>query len=296
MEVHRSLYYYHLKERMEKDVGKRPGRPRPGYSYTVSGVIVPDAQIEEFLSEAVEGEIGSYGYQNLTRYLRNEHQLIINPKKVYRLCSELDILAPRRHLPSQYPKRLAKKHEITGPNQLWQVDIKYGSLKESSRFVFLASAIDVFDRRIVGYYRGPNCKAENITEMLQRALLHRQVHMPDGEKEEEFSIIIRSDNGPQFTSNAFGKFCVRNKVFHERIPPKSPNLNAYIESFHSIIERECYQRYEMEFFEEAYYWIDEFMDFYNNRRYHGSLGHLSPVQYLKKYQEIGFQDGMAVNL
>lgn len=297
VDVHRSLYYYHSKERDVKLLeGKKRGRPTPGYSLNKSGVKIPDEQIEELLSEAVEGEEGSYGYQKLTRYLRNKHDLVINFKKVYRLCEKLDILVPRRTNPSQYPKRLSRKHEVTGPNQLWQVDIKYGSLKESGRFFFLASAIDVFDRRIVGYYRGPTCRAEHITEMLQRAILERQVHMPVNENEEEFSIIIRSDNGPQFKSNAFGEFCVHNKIYHERIPPKSPNLNAYIESFHSIIERECYLRYEMEFFEEAYYYIDQFMDFYNNRRYHGSLGYLSPAQFLKKYREIGFQEEMAVNL
>lgn len=295
--VHRSLYYYHLGDKdVMKLEGKKRGRPVPGYSLTQLGVIVSDEQIEEFLSEAVEGEEGAYGYQNLTRYLRKEHQLIINPKKVYRLCVKLDILKPRRRLASPYPKRLSKQHKITGPNQLWQVDIKYGSLKESGRFFFFASAIDVFDRRIVGYYRGPHCRTEQITEMLQRALLQRQVHMPDEEKDDAFSIIIRSDNGPQFISNKFGEFCVHNNIYHERIPPKSPNLNAYIESFHSIIERDCYIRYEMEFFEEAYYYIDQFMDFYNNRRYHGSLGHLSPEQYLKRFQEVGFQPEMAVNL
>lgn len=297
VEVHRSLYYYHLNEREVKKLeGKKRGRPIPGYSLNKSGVKVPDEQIEEFLSEASEGEEGAYGYQNLTRYLQDEHQLVINHKKVYRLCAKLDILKTRNHKPSLYPKRISKKHEITGPNQLWQVDIKYGSLKDSGRFFFLASAIDVFDRRIVGYYRGSQCRTEHITDMLQRALLQRQVHMPKSVNENEFCIIIRSDNGPQFTSNVFGEFCAHNKIYHERIPPKSPNLNAYIESFHSIIERECYLRHEMEFFEEAYYYIDQFMDFYNNRRYHGSLGHLSPAQYLKKYQEIGYQIDMAVNL
>ncbi|MED4019148.1 IS3 family transposase [Sutcliffiella cohnii] len=295
MGVHRSLYYYHFNEKEREKLSiKKRGRPNPGYSVKTNGEFVSDEQIEEFIMEAMESEVGAYGYKKLTLFLRDEYHLKINPKKVYRLCNKLDVLTTRRTLPSPFPKRMAQPRSITGPNQLWQVDIKYGSLKESSRFFFLASAIDVFDRSIVGYYRGTSCKAENIKDMLQKAMFKRQVHMPN--EENEYSIIIRSDNGPQFVSHTFGEFCSFNKIYHERIPPKSPNLNAYIESFHSILERECYQRYQMEFFEEAFYRIDEFIDFYNKRRYHGSLGFLSPKKYLERYKETGFLNEMIVNL
>ncbi|WP_059282227.1 integrase core domain-containing protein [Bacillus coahuilensis] len=76
----------------------------------------------------------------------------------------------------------------------------------------------------------------------------------------------------------------------------TPNLNAYIESFHSIIERECYQRYTFEFFEEAYYRIDEFIDFYNHRRYHGSLNYLSPIQFHNQYKKSGYPEEMSISL
>ncbi|UGB33428.1 IS3 family transposase [Metabacillus sp. B2-18] len=292
VEVPRSLYYYHINKQKEKTVVKK-GRPYPGYSKTHTGVMVPDEKIEEILMEAVEGEEGVYGYHKLTEYLRDTFNLNINHKKVYRMCGELGILLPRRKA-SSFPRRLAKQHYINGPNQLWQLDIKYGSINGSGRFFFLACAIDVFDRCIVGYYRGPVCKAKDITNMLQEALLKRQVHLP--QEEEKFSLIIRTDNGPQFTSYDFGEFCEHHKVFHERIPPKSPNLNAFIESFHSIIERECYQRYIFDSFDEAYLRVDEYIEFYNKRRYHGSLNYMSPLQFNKQYMETGFIEEMAISL
>jgi putative transposase len=293
--VNRSLYYHHNKAKdIEEIKDIKRGRPIPGFSYTKEGKRISDEQIEEWLMEAVDGEEGVYGYKKLTQYLRETHSLKINKKKVHRLCEKLGILLPVRHAPSPYPRKLARKHVITAPNQLWQVDIKYGSIEESGRFFFLVSAIDVFDRSIVGFYRGPKCQATNITKMLREALTSRNVALP--KEDDKYSLIIRSDNGPQFLSKEFGDFCEKLKVYHERIPPKSPNLNAYIESFHSIIERECYQRHAFECFEEAYYWIDQFMDFYNNRRYHGSLKYLSPAKYHWKYRKEGFNPEMAVNL
>jgi putative transposase len=290
--VERSVYYYH-KQGKEPKESLKLGRPTPGYSLNAFEEKISDVQIEEFLMEAIEGEEGIYGYRKLTHYLRTEHHLKINPKKVHRLCKELDILLPRR-LNSRYPRRLAKQHTVTGPNQLWQVDIKYGSIENSGRFFFLASAIDVFDRCIVGYYKGSTCKAKDIAGMLQEALMRRQVHVQD--QEDQASIIIRSDNGPQFISEAFGEFCKLHNVYHERIPPKTPDLNAYIESFHSVLERECYQRYTFECFDEAYFRIDEYIEFYNNRRFHGSLNYLPPKQFHELYKKQGYSEEMVISL
>ncbi|SCC26722.1 hypothetical protein GA0061094_3600, partial [[Bacillus] enclensis] len=44
------------------------------------------------------------------------------------------------------------------------------------------------------------------------------------------------------------------------------------------------------------YEIDEFMEFYNYRRYHGSLGRMSPVKFNEKYKDIGFPEEMALSL
>jgi putative transposase len=73
-------------------------------------------------------------------------------------------------------------------------------------------------------------------------------------------------------------------IIHERIPINSPNMNAYIESFHSILEDECYSRYEFETFAEAYEAISDYLAYYNNRRRHGSLGYVAPTAFYRLHQ------------
>jgi len=279
----RSLYYYHLNA-LTKEESEERGRPYPGFSLSKQGERIPDDQIKEFLMEAIEGEENSYGYRKLNHYLRDKHDLIINPKKVYRLCKAMGVLLPQRTKKSKHQRRLSRNHVITGPNQLWQLDIKYGSIETSGRFFFVASAIDVFDRSIVGHYRGPNCKTDSITKMLQGAIVRRDVHLPT--KEDEIGLIIRTDNGPQFVSEKFGDYCEHHRIYHERIPKKSPNCNAFIESFHSVLERECFKQHDFECFDHAYEVLDNYISFYNERRYHGSLKYLSPSQFLTRYQTI----------
>ena len=146
--------YYHRLKHPERPQTPQGGRPIPGFSLTQSGQKRTDEKIKSYLLQLIEGEESVYGYRKLTSCLRQRHKLVINKKKVYRLCKELDILLPQREKKAKHPRRLANNREITGPNQLWQMDIKYGYVAGLNRHFFLASVIDVFDRSIVAYTGG----------------------------------------------------------------------------------------------------------------------------------------------
>src|SRR5690606_40815385 len=81
---------------------------------------------------------------------------------------------------------------------------------------------------------------------VKRALFKRQLF------DDKNMPIIRTDNGPQFISHTFEEFCGEQKIIHERIPPKTPNMNAHIESFHRILEDDCLSQWEFKNDQEAY--------------------------------------------
>lgn len=270
-----STYYDRLKRarQAKEDANKgNRGRPCPGYSLTLEGRKVSDEQIKEWLMELVEGEEHIYGYKLLAECLRNQYGLILSNKKGYRLCKELGILQDQRKPKSKHPRRLPKNRLVTGPNQLWQADIKYGYVAGRDRFFFVFSIIDVFDRVIVDYYRGAVCEAKHICQTLGRAITSRIQEGAD-------MPVIRTDNGPQFISTLFGDACESWEMTHERIPPRTPNMNAYIESFHGLMERDLLSKASFETMEDAYAAIDRYMDFYNNRRMHGSLKRKPPTAF-----------------
>lgn len=78
-------------------------------------------------------------------------------------------------------------------------------------------------------------------------------------------------------------------MIHERISVKTPNMDAYIESFHSILEEECYSRYEFDSFAEAYEAISEYMEYYNKRRRHGSIKYMSPNRFYEAFISNGMR-------
>ena len=272
-----STYYYRLKH--------PPGAPnhRGGHlvtttTCTVDGKIISDEQVKEWLCELICDEGESYGYHKLTWALRRKYHLIINKKKVYRLCKELDILRPQRKLKVKHPKRLARNREITVSDQLWEIDIKYGYIAGENRFFYVMPIIDVFDRVIVNYHIGLNCTANDAARTLQAAMFKRQVYGTD-------DLVIRSDNGPQFISHHFEYSCIGFEIEHERIPCRTPNKNAHIESFNAILEEECLSRYEFQSYAEAYDTVSQFIKNYNAVRLHSSLKYHTPNEAYQLLQQ-----------
>lgn len=274
IDLNPSTYYYAItKGGGEKE--ENGGRPIPGYSYTIEGEKICDMQIKEWILTLIEGDCFAYGYYKLAIELKKTYKLIINKKKVYHLCMELGVLRPQRKIKSKYPRKLAKNRTVTAPNQLWETDIKYGYIIGEDRFFYIQSILDVYDREIIDYHIGLRCEGEDTAATLVRALMKRNLF------ESDIRPVIRSDNGSQFISHKFEDKCEEVNVEHERIPCKTPNKNAHIESFHRILEDECLGRWEFESYEEAYEAVLDFMERYNNRRIHRSIFNMSPVEFHK---------------
>jgi putative transposase len=271
-----STYYYAIAKKDEQE--QNGGRPILGYSYTIENKKICDTQIKEWILDLIEGECFAYGYYKLTVELRRTYKLIINKKKTYRLCKEMGVLHPQRAIKPKHPRKIARNRTLNAPNQLWETDIKYGYIAGEDRFFYIQSIIDVYDREIIDYHIGLHCEGENVASTLERALRKRKLFMSDNKP------VIRSDNGPQFISNKFEDKCKELSVEHERIPCKTPNKNAHIESFHRILQDECLGCWEFESYEEAYKAVLEFMERYNNRRIHRSIFNMSPVEFHKATQ------------
>ncbi len=270
----RSTYYYRISRTgLTKRVGG--GRPCPGYSLDKANNQISDEQIKEWLTELIADEGYAYGYLKLTYALKRNFRLIINKKKVYRLCKELEILRPQRKFKPSFPRKIAKNRVITGSNQLWEMDVKYGYIAGENRFFFLLSLIDVADRNIIDYHLGLSCTAEDAVRVVKSALLKRQLYQ-GGNKP-----VIRSDNGPQFISHVFEKVCEELGIEHERIPFKTPNKNAHIEAFHRLLEDECFSRYEFAAYAEVYEVVAQYIKRYNKQRLHSSIGYVPPEEFYK---------------
>lgn len=256
---------------------------------STDGLKICDEQIKEFIMESLQDEAFFYGYRKITEHLRRSYNLIINHKKMYRLCKELQILKKQRVIKPQVKSKISVNRIVKKSNELWEADIKYGYIIGENKFFFVLSIIDVFDRSIIDYYMGYSCTGADAASLLRRSLIKRNLFESNNKP------VIRTDNGPQFISHVFENSCAEIDVYHERIPSRTPNKNAHIESFHRIFQDECIGVYEFDSYKEAYIGVSKFMKRYNSYRIHSSLKYKTPSEFYS--QNLGKEiENMAIHL
>lgn len=199
---------------------------------------------------------------------------------MYRLCEKHALLLPKQKKRNKGIRKRCSTQIITQPNSLWELDLKYGYVHGEKRFFFIMAIIDVYVRLIVGYYIGLRCQSKDIIFTLNHAI--------DRYNDFRNQLVIRSDNGTQMTSHAFMKNIEKfneSEIIHELIPVASPNMNAHIESFNSILEVEFLQTRFFETYGQAYEQTVDFMNHYNTIRIHGSLNFRTPLEVYTQYKQ-----------
>lgn len=93
---------------------------------------------------------------------------------------------------------------------------------------------------------------------------------------------VRNDNGSQFVADIVQQYFRDKKVTQEFTKPATPQQNAHIESYHSIMERAVCKRHELDSLEQACQTLDRFRVFYNFHRIHSGVGYTSPYKFLLK--------------
>ena len=154
-------------------------------------------------------------------------------------------------------------------NQKWVTDITYiHVLKEG--WTYLASVMDLYDRKIIGYAYGKHMTADLALEAVKNACLN--VKNTEG-------IIIHSDLGSQYTSDLFESYLKKRGFIHSFSRKGNPYDNACIESFHSVMKKEEIYLNTYQDFEECRKALFEYIEsWYNRQRIHSALGHKTPQQ------------------
>ena len=255
VDLSRSSFYYKSSD------GKRGAKPS-GCTCRQDGTLVDDTKVIEQIKGILSQEFCCYGYHNVTDELR-EMGYIINHKKVYRLMKEQNLLLGK--VISTSGKRQFVKHrkiEATRPMEYLCLDIKYVWVAGESRNYFLLTVLDVFTRVAIEQIFQKSIRKMDVINIFRR------INSAFGIK----GVTVRNDNGSQFIANDVKQFLRTAEANQEFTHIATPEENAYIEAFHSIVQREVIDRFEFQGFYEAKLTLQAHRDWYNNRRRHATLG------------------------
>jgi putative transposase len=66
----------------------------------------------------------------------------------------------------------------------------------------------------------------------------------------------------------------------------TPQENGHVEAYHGILKRELFNRFEYYSFAEVHELISQFVQYYNNRRRHGSIKRMTPMKKWNKEKHL----------
>ena len=95
-------------------------------------------------------------------------------------------------------------------------------------------------------------------------------------------VSIRADNGPEFTSAAFEQWSSEQQIKIQFIQPGKPMQNGYIERFNRLYREAVLDAYLFFDIDQVRQLTAEWIDEYNLRRPHESLGNLTPDEWSKR--------------
>lgn len=217
----------------------------------------------------------SYGHKRIAMELQ------VNKKRILRVM-KLFGLKPYRRRPKKpkktkdtgmvnpFPNLLQKISFPKIPNIAWTSDFTH--LKWHSRWIYLATIMDIYDRRIVGW----SVLTSHTVELTIKALI-------DAVEKQGLPQILHSDQGSEYKSRVYTQFVASLSIQQSMSRKASPWENGYQESFYSGFKVDFGDpnRYKTLGALTAAIYLQ--LHYYNTKRIHGKLK-MPPQAYAERQQ------------
>jgi transposase InsO family protein len=177
--------------------------------------------------------------------------------------------------PAPFSDLVNRRFKAAAPNELWCSDLTYVHTGEG--FLYLASVIDVFSRRVIGWAIAAHMQAELVMDALRMAVANRGGQIQ--------GVVFHSDRGAQYGAGRFKDFARSAGVRQSMGRVADCFDNALAESFFATLKSELLYLRSWPTKQEArsaiVHWIEAV---YNRKRRHSSLGMLAPIAYEQRHQ------------
>ena len=249
-EVSRSGYY---------DFVKRMGKPER------------DSALAQKIEECQNKTDRTYGYRRVWTWLKGQN-IERNPKTVLRVMNKYGLLSEIRrrrkwvNLGQQvykYENLLKRQFRADRPNSKWVTDISYIHTKEG--VLYLSMIRDLYDNSIVAYKTATQQTVNLVLDTIRLAMKNER-------KKVAAELQLHSDQGFQYTSQAYFKLTQSYGITPSMSRKGNPYDNAIAENFFSILKTECIYRHKPKTFQEANDLIDRYNHFNNHERIQNKTG------------------------
>ena len=217
--------------------------------------------------------------RELAFLITDEYNYFISESSVYRILKSYDLVTSPAFI------LISAKSKFQNPtkriNELWQTDFTYFRIVGWGWY-YLSTVLDDFSRYIISWKLTATMTTDDVKDTLDMAIEKTGVdkikvkHRPR----------LLSDNGPSYLSNDLKKYLKKKRMKHTRGAPYHPMTQGKIERYHRTMKNVVkLQNYYFPWELEAE--LKEFVDYYNNERYHESIENVTPADvFFNRYKEV----------
>ena len=236
-----------------------------------------DESLMTDIRKSFEDSQGIYGSPRVHCDLR-EAGIGCGEKRVARLMRQAQLRSVRGYKRPRYkvgmpsttaPNLLQREFTVAQPDQVWVTDITY--IRTYEGWLYLTVVIDLYSRAVVGWSMKSTMATELVLDALMMAVWRRRPKNP---------VMIHSDQGSQFGSDEFNRWCKDNHLVPSMSRRGNCWDNAVAESFFSNLKKERIKRRIYASRQEAKSDVFDYIEgFYNRVRRHSHLDQLSPLAF-----------------
>ena len=251
----RSVFYYHLKRLKTND------------KYALEN---------ETIKSVFHEHKGRYGYRRVTAEMRNRG-FRINHKTVQRLMINMCLKSQIRKVRYRSykgeigkiaPNLINRDFVASAPNQKWATDVTQINIGNTK--LYLSPILDMFNGEIISYNISKSPNLEQVYDMLDKAF---------SKYDNLEGLIIHSDQGWQYQHFGYRQRLEQRHIIQSMSRKGNCLDNAMTENFFGIMKSELLYAEKFDSPEDFIKALDEYIDYYNNKRIKSRLKGKSPAQY-----------------
>jgi putative transposase len=189
----------------------------------------------------------------------------ISESSVYRILKSQGLITSPAYIVMQASGEF--KDKTTRVNQMWQTDFTYFKIIGWGWY-YLSTVLDDYSRYILHWELCSTMKTADVTRSLDMALKVADLSSDQMPR-------LLSDNGSCYISDELADYIEIKQMSHVRGKPNHPQTQGKIERYHrsmkNVVKLENYYSPQ-----ELKYRLSEFVEYYNDYRYHESLNNTTP--------------------
>ena len=219
---------------------------------------------------------GRYGYRRITSEMHNRN-FVINHKTVQRLMQSMGIKSRIRKVRYRSykgeigriaPNVINRDFVASAPNQKWATDVTQINIGDTK--LYLSPILDMYNGEIISHNISTSPNLEQVYDMLDKAF--NKFDNLDG-------LILHSDQGWQYQHFGYRKRLEDHHIIQSMSRKGNCLDNSMMENFFGIMKSELLYAEKFESPQAFIKALEEYIDYYNNKRIKSRLKGKSPVQY-----------------